>query len=58
MKKVRFNSTMKESTKNKLHEIAQAEGRSDSNMVEHLIDMYEVGTKVEKKSGEPDKCNR
>lgn len=40
VKKVRFNSMMKETTRKKLHELAVREGRSDSNMVEYLIDSY------------------
>lgn len=40
VKKVRFNSMMKETTRKKLHELATEAGRSDSNMVEYLIDSY------------------
>ena len=40
VKKVRFNSMMKETTRKKLHELAVEAGRSDSNMVEYLIDSY------------------
>lgn len=31
---------MKETTRKKLHELATEAGRSDSNMVEYLIDSY------------------
>lgn len=41
VKKVRFNSMMKETTRKKLHELATEAGRSDSNMVEYLIDSYD-----------------
>lgn len=47
MAKVRFNCMMKESTRKKLHEIALLSSRSDSNMVEHLIDSYQIGTDKE-----------
>ena len=43
MAKVRFNCMMKESTRKKLHEIALLSSRSDSNMVEYLIDSYQMG---------------
>ena len=38
--KTRFNSMMEEDTRKKLHEMAQQNGRSDSNMVEYLIESY------------------
>lgn len=44
MTKVRFNCIMKEKTRKKLHEIAIENNRSDSNMVEHLIDSYLMET--------------
>lgn len=47
MTKVRFNCMMKETTRKKLHEIAIENNRSDSNMVEHLIDSYQMGTDKE-----------
>ena len=40
MKKVRFNCIMKDTTRKRLHEIAAANNRSDSNMVEYLINSY------------------
>lgn len=39
-RKIRFNCMMKTSTRDKLHDIAMANNRSDSNMVEYLIDSY------------------
>ena len=57
--KIRFNCVMKSSTRNKLHKIAMKQGRSDSNMVEYLIDSYKlkqegnnVNTATDKKSGQ------
>lgn len=57
--KIRFNCVMKSSTKNKLHKIAMKQGRSDSNMVEYLIDSYKlkqegnnVNTATDEKSGQ------
>ena len=44
MAKVRFNCMMKETTRKKLHEIALLSSRSDSNMVEYLIDTYRMST--------------
>lgn len=44
MAKVRFNCMMKEKTRKKLHEIALLSSRSDSNMVEYLIETYQMGT--------------
>lgn len=44
MAKVRFNCMMKEATRKKLHEIALLSSRSDSNMVEYLIDTYQMDT--------------
>ena len=44
MAKVRFNCMMKETTRKKLHEIALLSSRSDSNMVEYLIDTYKMNT--------------
>ena len=44
MAKVRFNCMMKETTRKKLHEIALLSSRSDSNMVEYLIDTYQMDT--------------
>ena len=38
--KIRFNCMMKSSTREKLHHIATDNNRSDSNMVEYLIDSY------------------
>lgn len=35
---------MKEKTRKKLHEIALLSSRSDSNMVEYLIDTYQMST--------------
>lgn len=61
VRKVRFNSMMKETTRKKLHELATEAGRSDSNMVEYLIDSYgsrqdivksEDGKGIEKECGE------
>jgi len=40
--KVRFNCMMKASTRDKLHRIAVEHNRSDSNMVEYLIDSYKL----------------
>lgn len=60
VRKVRFNSMMKETTRKKLHELATEAGRSDSNMVEYLIDSYggrqstvkaEDGKETEKECG-------
>lgn len=60
VRKVRFNSMMKETTRKKLHELATEAGRSDSNMVEYLIDSYgsrqgtvksEDGKGIEKECG-------
>ena len=60
VKKVRFNSMMKETTRKKLHELATEAGRSDSNMVEYLLDSYgnrqdtvkaEGGKETEKECG-------
>ena len=51
---------MKETTRKKLHELATEAGRSDSNMVEYLIDSYgnrqdtvkaEGGKETEKECG-------
>ena len=39
-RKIRFNCMMKISTRDKLRDIALANNRSDSNMVEYLIDSY------------------
>ena len=57
--KIRFNCVMKSSTRNKLHKIAMKQGRSDSNMVEYLIDSYKlkqegnnVNTAIDEKSGQ------
>ena len=43
--KIRFNCVMKASTRNKLHKIALKQSRSDSNMVEYLIDSYKLKQK-------------
>lgn len=38
--RVRFCCTLKEQTRERLHKLAIQNGRSDSNMVEYLIDNY------------------
>lgn len=61
--KVRFNGMMEESTRRRLHEMAEQHGRSDSNMIEYLIESYYnngrgLNRRASDRNGEQEKCGK